>query len=352
MSVNLEIHADRAAALLPEARLLIGDSWTTRGGAGSLEHVNPSTGEVQAEIPLADARRRRRRRRRRGRRSPRMARHPADAPTRAARRARRTDPPVGRRLLDPPHARDRTPAGHRRDRSPSEAPISSTTTAAWRRRPRASSSPSTRPAGSTTWSPSPTASSRSIMTWNGGLSALGRKAGAALAAGNTVVIKPSELAPFQRAALRRVRVGGRLPAGRRQHRARRRRRRAITSCASKLVRKVSFTGGIGAARRIQAAAASAPKPVALELGGKSANIVFADANIEAAARAAASGALVHVGAGLCVADPAAHPVLGARPRPGPGPRGRRRRWCWATRSSRRPSWARSSRADIATGSSG
>jgi acyl-CoA reductase-like NAD-dependent aldehyde dehydrogenase len=64
------------------------------------------------------------------------------------------------------------------------------------------------------------------------------------------------------------------------------------------VRKVSFTGGVVTARRIQASAASGPKPVALELGGKSANIIFADADIDGAARAAA-GAFFMSGQG-CV----------------------------------------------------
>jgi aldehyde dehydrogenase (NAD+) len=63
---------------------------------------------------------------------------------------------------------------------------------------------------------------------------------------------------------------------------------------------VSFTGGIGAARRIQESAASAPKPVTLELGGKSANLVFDDADLAAAARSAATGALFMSGQGCAL----------------------------------------------------
>jgi aldehyde dehydrogenase (NAD+) len=138
-----------------------------------------------------------------------------------------------------------------------------------------------------------------IMTWNGGLSALGRKAGAALAAGNTVVIKPSELAPFSPVRFAELATEAGFPpgvinivhgngdSGDRLVRARD-------------VRKVSFTGGVVTARKIQTSAASAPKPVALELGGKSANVIFPDADIEAAARAAATGALYMSGQGCAL----------------------------------------------------
>jgi aldehyde dehydrogenase (NAD+) len=138
-----------------------------------------------------------------------------------------------------------------------------------------------------------------IMTWNGGLSALGRKAGAALAAGNTVVIKPSEVAPFTTVRFAELAIEAGFPPG------------VINvvhgdgAAGDRLVRasdvrKVSFTGGVGAARKIQASAAVGPKPVALELGGKSANIVFPDADVDAAARSAAVGALYMSGQGCAL----------------------------------------------------
>jgi aldehyde dehydrogenase (NAD+) len=136
-----------------------------------------------------------------------------------------------------------------------------------------------------------------INTWNGGASALGRKAGAALAAGNTIVIKPSELAPFSTVRWAELGLEAGFPPG-------------VINIVhgegavgdrivrARDVRKVSFTGGVATARRIQASAAEGPKPVVFELGGKSANIIFADADIDAAASSAA-GAFFMSGQG-CV----------------------------------------------------
>jgi aldehyde dehydrogenase (NAD+) len=147
-----------------------------------------------------------------------------------------------------------------------------------------------------------------IMTWNGGLSALGRKAGAALAAGNTVVIKPSELAPFSAVRFAELAleagfppgvinvVHGHGPAGDRLVRARE-------------VRKVSFTGGISAARRIQASGSAGPKPVELELGGKSANIHLPRRRRRTRYDDGRDRCPVHVGAGVRAADPAARALI-------------------------------------------
>ena len=120
-----------------------------------------------------------------------------------------------------------------------------------------------------------------IIPWNGPLAFIGLKVAPALAAGNCVVLKPSELAPFTSLRFAELCQQAGLPPG-------------VLSvvpggpdAGDALVRhpevgKVSFTGGIPTARKVMAAAADNLTPVVLELGGKSANIVFADADLSAA----------------------------------------------------------------------
>jgi aldehyde dehydrogenase (NAD+) len=120
-----------------------------------------------------------------------------------------------------------------------------------------------------------------IITWNGPLISLAMKIPAAVAAGNTVVVKPSELTPFSAELFMDLveeagfppgvinMVPGDAGAG-------------AALVAHPLVRKVSFTGGPATARRILASCAESMKPVCLELGGKSANIVLDDADLDTA----------------------------------------------------------------------
>lgn len=121
-----------------------------------------------------------------------------------------------------------------------------------------------------------------IITWNGPLVSVGMKVIPALAAGNTVVVKPSELTPYATEHfMTLVREAG-LPDG------------VVnmvpgTAAAGEalvrhpLVQKVSFTGGPATARRILAACAEQLKPAVLELGGKSASLVFPDADLDVVA---------------------------------------------------------------------
>lgn len=118
-----------------------------------------------------------------------------------------------------------------------------------------------------------------VLTWNTPMGGIGISVAAALAAGCTVVIKPSEVAPF--AAVRFAElcveagiadgvvnvVTGGPEAG-----------EALVSHRD--VDKISFTGGLSIATRIQKAAADPLTPLLFELGGKSASIVFADANLD------------------------------------------------------------------------
>lgn len=137
-----------------------------------------------------------------------------------------------------------------------------------------------------------------ILTWNGPLMALAMKIGPALATGNTVVIKPPEVSPYTAFALMQLVEEAGFPAGVVN---------LVTGGAEAGealvthpdVDKIAFTGGVETARRIAAAIAPQIKPAIYELGGKSANIVFADANMEAAVRHAARQPLFLSGQG-CV----------------------------------------------------
>jgi aldehyde dehydrogenase (NAD+) len=130
-----------------------------------------------------------------------------------------------------------------------------------------------------------------IITWNGPLISLCMKVPAALAAGNTVVVKPSELTPFTAERFGELvaeagipdGVVNILPGGAEAGEA------LVTH---PLVEKITFTGGPATASRILHACADQIKPVLLELGGKSANIVFDDADLDSAC---AMGAVMSIG---------------------------------------------------------
>lgn len=120
-----------------------------------------------------------------------------------------------------------------------------------------------------------------ILTWNSPLAGLTMGVAPALAAGCCIVVKPSELAPFTCTLFGKLCLEAGIPPG------------VVNvviggpSAGEALVRhpdldKISFTGGLPAARKIQAAAAESLTPAVFELGGKSASIVFADANLELA----------------------------------------------------------------------
>ena len=123
--------------------------------------------------------------------------------------------------------------------------------------------------------PSPRGVVAAIIPWNGPVIASALKLAPALAAGNCVVLKPSELAPFSSVALAALLTSAGLPAG-------------VLSvvgggpdAGAHLVGHpgmdlVSFTGGDRAGREVGRAAADRHLPAVLELGGKSASLVFDD----------------------------------------------------------------------------
>jgi len=128
-----------------------------------------------------------------------------------------------------------------------------------------------------------------ITPWNSPLLLLAWKLAPALAAGNTVVIKPSEHTSASTLALIPLIVEAGIPPGVVNVVTGYGQEAGMPLVTHPLVRKVAFTGGEAAGRAIAEAAARGFKPVTLELGGKSPNIVFEDADIDAAVPGAVSG---------------------------------------------------------------
>lgn len=129
-----------------------------------------------------------------------------------------------------------------------------------------------------------------IVPWNFPFLIAGWKLAPALAAGNTVVIKPATLTPLSLLAFAEV-TGDILPGGVLNVLPGSGSKCGAAITAHPKVRKLAFTGSTGVGRGIARAAAERVVPVTLELGGKSANIVFPDAPMERAVEAAAMGIL-------------------------------------------------------------
>ncbi|MGQ1838793.1 aldehyde dehydrogenase family protein [Kocuria turfanensis] len=138
-----------------------------------------------------------------------------------------------------------------------------------------------------------------IVPWNFPMPIAGWGFAPALAAGNTVVLKPAELTPLTAVRLGELALEAGLPEG------------VLTVLPGKgsvvgerfvthpAVRKVVFTGSTEVGRRIMAGCADQVKRLTLELGGKNSNIVFADADLEQAAATAPAGALDNAGQDCC-----------------------------------------------------
>ena len=128
-----------------------------------------------------------------------------------------------------------------------------------------------------------------ITPWNSPVTMEAQKVAPALAAGNAVILKPSELTPATALELGRIALDAGLPPGVLNVLPGTGAVAGAALVQHPDVKMVSFTGGTESGKRIAAMAALKLMPVALELGGKSPHIVFADANIEAASQAIASG---------------------------------------------------------------
>ncbi len=138
-----------------------------------------------------------------------------------------------------------------------------------------------------------------IVPWNFPMPIAGWGFAPALAAGNTVVLKPAEITPLTAIRLGELALEAGIPDG------------VFTVIPGKgsivgerfvthpAVRKVCFTGSTEVGKRIMAGCADQVKRVTLELGGKSANIVFADADIAKAAAAAPYAVFDNAGQDCC-----------------------------------------------------
>jgi acyl-CoA reductase-like NAD-dependent aldehyde dehydrogenase len=138
-----------------------------------------------------------------------------------------------------------------------------------------------------------------IVPWNFPLPIAAWGLAPALAAGNTVVLKPAELTPLTALRLAELALRAGLPEGVLTvvpGRGPVVGRRFVTHPG---VRKVVFTGSTAVGRAVMAGCAEQVKPVTLELGGKSANIVFADCDLERAAATAPYAVFDNAGQDCC-----------------------------------------------------
>lgn len=141
-----------------------------------------------------------------------------------------------------------------------------------------------------------------IIPWNSPASVFAVKVGAALAAGNTVVVKPPESASCSVLKLAELFEQAGFPPGVVNVVAGLGSEAGDAVAAHPDIRKISFTGSTLTARSITRRSADAIKPLSFELGGKSANIVFADADLDAAAIGTTTMAVFNSSAGQsCIA---------------------------------------------------
>lgn len=272
-------HQELARELLPPVHIVIGSEDRTTGDGGVFEHVNPTTGEVQAEIPLAGARE-------------------VDEAVRAARQAL----PAWKRMK-PSTRRDILMDFARRIESFDDwvslqvlengqpSPQATRVTrfavdytayyAGWADKLTGDVTASNPDDGFIYTVPEPHGVIAVIITWNSPLLSLAMKIPPALAAGNTVVLKPAEFTPFSAMRFLQLAREAGIPDG------------VINivqggpDAGAALVEhpgvdKITFTGGPDTAGHIMRGAASNITPVLFELGGKGANLIFADADLDEA----------------------------------------------------------------------
>lgn len=265
---------------LPPTHLLIGDKFLREGSGGVHIHINPATGLAQAEVPLG------------GRAEINQAVAAAKAAFESWRKTPRT---LRRDLLLRLGALIRENANAFSQYSTREIGVASKLAtrgpasteqwfayyAGWADKIEGKVS-SVNPGQRLDYTmPEPYGVIGVIATWNGPLFSMGMKVAPALAAGNTVVIKPAEHNPFVMSLFAKLALEAGFPPG------------VINVVTGTVaagealvghsdVKKITFTGGPIAARRIMMSAAGNLTPVMFELGGKSANIIFPDADMDRA----------------------------------------------------------------------
>ncbi len=300
VDVDVKLHQDRAENDLPQPRLIIGGRHIADASGGLYEHRDPATGLVQAHIPLAGP-------------------SEVDRAVAAARGAFEVwgsmRPAERRRLLT-------RFAGLLRDHIPDFAAICPLENgvciggwadnvgphvaewteyyAGWADKIEGMVGAAYSPHENVEYTiAQPYGVIGHIITWNSPALSLAMKVPPALAAGNTVVIKPAESTPFSALLFADLAREAGIPDG-------------VVNVVTGLgdagsalvthpgVDKISFTGGPATARRIMADAALSLKPVLFELGGKSANLLFADTDLDTVVPYCAAFAMSNTGQGCAL----------------------------------------------------
>jgi betaine-aldehyde dehydrogenase len=138
-----------------------------------------------------------------------------------------------------------------------------------------------------------------IVPWNFPLNIASWKLGPSLACGNTVVLKPAELTPLSALRLAELALEAGIPEGVLNVVVGPGRVVGERLVEHPDVAKISFTGSTEVGTRVMRGAAATVKRVSLELGGKSASVVFADADIERAAGSAPAAVFGNAGQDCC-----------------------------------------------------
>lgn len=291
-----ERHAAAAKRFLPPVNLVIGDEERAEGSGGVHRHINAATGRVQAEVPLAGPRE-------------------VDEAVRAARAAfgpwRRMHPPERRRLLSRfadlvrEHAWTELSVlenGQPWDQAANMAAFAAKWVdyyAGCADRIEGDVTADNQSDGFVYTIPEPVGVVAMIITWNAPLLSLAMKLSPALAAGNTIVLKPAEFTSFTAVEWIRLAREAGIPAG------------VINlvpggpDAGEALVvhpdvDKISFTGGPPTARSIMRGAAEHLTPVLFELGGKGANLIFEDADLDEVLPFSCGFALTNSGQGCAL----------------------------------------------------
>ncbi|HYB80091.1 MAG TPA: aldehyde dehydrogenase family protein [Mycobacterium sp.] len=285
----------QAEELLHPGRMLIGDEWLAEGSGGQHIHINPSTGRPQPPIPLAGV----------------AEVNLAVAAARSTYPTWRATPPDARRDamlrlagLIGDHLDELATLVTLENGSPRRNSVSGprmavdnfTYYAGWVDKTGGDVIP-TWPAPALDYTlMEPYGVIGVIIPWNAVMHNIGQVLGAALAAGNCVVLKAPELAPFAALRFGELVLEAGIPPG-------------IVNvlpggaeCGQTMVAhlgidKIHFIGSGNTAQQIMTSAAQTLKPVTFELGGKSANVVFADADLQSAAVYSAFLSMANAGQG-------------------------------------------------------
>jgi aldehyde dehydrogenase (NAD+) len=269
--------------IFTNARMLIGDRWLAEGGGGRLEHIEPTTGQTLGSFPAASIS------------EARAAVACAEAAVPAWRKMRvekRRDILVRAAELLRPLGEEFgiiavRESGHLFNPAATQKAVDYLTYyAGWIDKIEGATIPIPGADAFNFTEHEPYGVVLALATWNAPLATTIMKLAPALAAGNCIVLKPSELGSFAPLRFAEVMAAAGLPPGVLN---------VVTGgsdvgaalVADPRVRKITFTGGLRTARAVLSGAALNATPVALELGGKSANILFADADLDRAVPMAA-----------------------------------------------------------------